>query len=55
MSPEEMKEMVGAIGKLTPDKKREFVTTMDAEKKQPHREYKKEVETRSEKPIYSSR
>lgn len=55
MSPEQMQEMVSAISKLKPEQKREFVTTMDAEKKQPHREYKIEAETRSEKPIYSTK
>ncbi len=53
MSPEEMQEMISAISKLTPEQKREFVTGMDAEKKKPHRDYKKEVETGSKDPIVS--
>jgi hypothetical protein len=53
LSPEQMQEMVGTISKFSPDKKREFVLAMDAEKKKPRREYKKEVEARSEKAIYN--
>jgi hypothetical protein len=52
MSGEQMEEMKVAIGKLTPDQKRSFVTEMESEKRKPQRQYKQELEKRSKEPIY---